>query len=377
MAPVPRTPLHEVQARQGARFGEVDGWEIARAFTGIQAERAAARQGAALVDRSHQGRLRLTGRKRVDLLHRLCTQDLKSLAAGQGARAAMLTDKGRLIDDLRLSLFDDHLLLITSPGRAEGLKRHIESLRFRDDVSIEEITAHTAMILIAGPRAAGLLADAVAAGRADAGPAASWTDLPRHHHREVSVAGVPLTASRAAGLHEASFRLVMPAEGAPAVWEALLAAGASHGALPMGEDAHEVRRIERGVPRAGREITEEHNPLEARLDDAISWTKGCYIGQEVVARLDSRQKVSRLLSGLRLADDAAGTVRPGDTLEAPERPGVPAGRVTSVAEPPASDRALALAYVRQDLSAPGTSIRVVSAGRTIAATVSDLPFAES
>jgi folate-binding protein YgfZ len=372
MAPLSRTPLYGVQTRLGARFGDVEGWELPLAYAGARAEHAAARRGTAFFDRSHQGRLRLTGRKRLDLLHRLSTQDLRALAPGQGARAAMLTDKGRLIDDLRVYVLDDHVLLVTSPGRAAALQRHIESLRFRDDVTVEEVTEATAMLLLAGPGAARLLAGATG----DAALASALSGMPRHHHRALMAAGAAVTAARASGLHDEAFRLIVAAGNAVAVWDALAEAGPLHGATPAGEEAHEALRIERGVPRAGREITEEHNPLEARLDDAISWTKGCYIGQEVVARLDSRHKVSRLLCGLLLPEGTAGAARPGDTLEAPGRPGVSAGRVTSVAAPQVSGRALALAYVRQNLSSPGTVLTLAADGRGVPATVCDLPFPE-
>jgi folate-binding protein YgfZ len=363
-----RSPLHMSQARHGATFGDVDGWEMPHRFTSALDEHAAFRSGAAIVDRSHQGRLRLTGPKRLDLLHRLATQDLRALAPGQGARAAMLTDKGRILDDLRVYAFADHVILLTSPGRADLIRRHIESLRFRDAVPIEEITHDTALVMVAGPRAAELLARAAGV--------TTLQDLPRHHHVTLTLAGEPVIAARAAGLDDVAVRLLMAASGAPAVWDALREADAGIGALPVGEDAHERRRIERGVPRAGRELTEDHNPLEARLDDAISWTKGCYVGQEVVARLDSRHKVSRLLCGLWFepGGDESFVPASGETLEAPDRPGVAAGVITSAAASPLFGGPIALAYVRQEFSAPGTPLHVVSAEGRVAATVSDLPF---
>jgi folate-binding protein YgfZ len=131
-------------------------------------------------------------------------------------------------------------------------------------------------------------------------------------------------------------------------------------------------RIESGVARFGRELTEEHNPLEARLDAAISWTKGCYVGQEVVARLDSRQKISKLLVGLWL--EPGPVPEPGSPIEDPGHPGHPIGRLTSVAPSIDLRRVVALAYVRNDRSAEGTRLTVVATEDRVEAEVAALPF---
>ncbi|MGH9866614.1 MAG: aminomethyltransferase family protein [Candidatus Polarisedimenticolia bacterium] len=325
--------------------------------TDPRAQHHAARTAVAIADRSTFGRLRATGAKRLDLLHRLITQDVRSLSPGQGARAAVLTDKGRLMDLLMLYVREDHVVIVTSPGQSPTIQQHIESLRFRDDVRLEDVTQATAMFDLIGPRAPALLAPNLEA-------------LPRHHSVAVQVAGHEVLAARTMGLHELGLRLLVPSDGAGAVRSALL----EQGAVPIGEEALEVLRIERGQPRFGREITLEHNPLEARLDDAISWTKGCYIGQEVVARLDSRNKVSRLLSGLRLAADAP-VPSHGDRVDAPDRPGVEAGLITSAARSWEPRETIALAYLRQDATAPGTRVVVTIEGKQHEAVVSDLPFA--
>jgi len=337
--------------------------------TDPRAEYQAARTAVALADRSSFGRLRAFGAKRLDLLHRLITQDVRSLSPGQGARAAMLTDKGRLMDELRLYVREDHVVIVTSPGQSSAIKGHIESLRFRDDVRLEDVTGDTAMIDLIGPAAPALLAAASGGAARE-----ELESLPRHHGRVLQIDGRAAVAVRTASLHERGLRLLVSAHDAATVWPALLELGAAFGASPIGEEALEVLRIERGQPRFGREITLEHNPLEARLDDAISWTKGCYIGQEVVARLDSRHKISRLLSGLRLTAADAPVPAPGAPVEAHGHPGIDAGQVTSAARTFEPDETIALAYLRQDSSAPGTRVVVMVEGRLHEAIVSELPF---
>jgi folate-binding protein YgfZ len=360
------SPLSPAHRAAGAVMGEADSWETPLRFGDPAAEHAAARHGAALADRSRAGRLRLTGSKRLDLLHRIATQDLRGLAPGQGAIAAMLTDKGRILDALRLHAREDDVVLVTSPGQAPAIQKQIESLRFRDDVQVSDITGTTAMLELAGPAAPALLEGL--AGES------GLADLPRYHSRRVRLAGHEALAARTLGMG-AGFRLIVDAAAAEEVWLALTQGPRPARAVPMGEEAWESLRIERGVPRHGRELTLDHNPLEARLDASISWTKGCYIGQEVVARLDSRQKVSRLLCGLWLDPSGAPLPAAGEELTAEDAPAVEAGRITSAVLSIAFARPIALAYVRQDLATPGARLRRPAVGAPPpGAVVAALPF---
>jgi len=363
----PRTPLHDFHRGYGTvAFGDVDGWLMPRVFENIKMEYLAAKGTVAVMDRSHEGRLRVSGAKRLDLLNRLTTNDVKSLAAGQGARTALLTDKGRMLDVLRLSAREDFLWLLTSPGNQTRVMEHIASLRFRDDVSAEDATAATAMISLFGPQAAHLVE---AAARAH-----QLGDLPAEGSRALEIGGTQVTAIRNRGLGAPGFDLIADAAGAPAVWQRLFAEGAPYGASPLGEEAFEMLRVERGIPRFGRELTEEHNPLEAGLADTISFKKGCYVGQEVIARLDSRQKVSRQLVGFWLEP---GPVPPAPSpIEAAGQEGTPVGTLTSVAPSLDFRRVIGLGYVRNEHAAAGTAVIVVDGADRIGAVVTGLPFSK-
>ncbi|HEY3176570.1 MAG TPA: aminomethyltransferase family protein [Candidatus Polarisedimenticolia bacterium] len=363
-APLSRTPLHDVQREGRAAFGEVDGWEMPRVYENIKMEYLAAKGTVAVMDRSNAGRLRVGGAKRFDLLNRLTTNDLRSIGPGQGARTALLTDKGRIIDDLRLYAREGDYFLVTSPGNALAVKTHIEKLRFRDDVTLEDVTGSTALIALFGPQSAHLL-EGVA-------HAHHLGDIPLHHHVELAIDGRTFLAARTTGLSGSGFDLVAAADAAPRIWRALFERGQAYGVSPLGEEAWEMVRIESGVPRFGRELTEEHNPLEARLEEAISWKKGCYVGQEVVARLDSRQKVSKLLVGLWL--EPGPVPEAGSPIESPDRPGLQTGRLTSVAPSLDFRRVIGLGYVRNEHSAEGTRLVVAAPDDRVNAEVSDLPF---
>jgi len=361
----PRTPLYDFHRRYGTvAFGDVDGWQMPRVFENIKMEYLAAKGTVAVMDRSHDGRLRVSGSKRLDLLNRLTTNDVKSLAAGQGARTALLTDKGRLIDVLRVSAREDSLWLLTSPGNQTRVMDHIAGLRFRDDVSLEDVTSTTAMISLFGPQAAHLLGAAAHAHHLE--------DIPMDGCREMEIGGTQVTAIKSRGLRAPGFDIIAEAAGAPAVWQRLFAEGAPYGASPLGEEAWEMLRIECGIPRFGRELTEEHNPLEAGLADAISFKKGCYVGQEVIARLDSRQKVSRQLVGIWLEPGPVPSA--SSPIEAPGQEGSPIGVLTSVAPSLDFRRVIGLGYVRNEHSATGTKVAIVDGDDRIGGVVTELPF---
>jgi folate-binding protein YgfZ len=324
----------------------------------------AARQAVAVMDRSHFGRLLVTGANRLDLLHRITTNDLRSIGPGQGAQTVLLTEKGRIIDDLRLYARGDDYYLITSPGNQARVRERIEKLRMRDDVTLEDVTAITAMFSLVGPLSAGLLESAAGAPRME--------EIPLHHHAHLVIDGHALLAARTTDMGGSGFNLIVDAGAAPSVWAALLDRGRTLGVRTLDAQAWEMLRIERGVPAFGRELTDEHNPLEARLDAAISWNKGCYVGQEVVVRLHSRDKVAKLLMGLRLEP---GSVPPaGSPIESPGRPGIEAGRLTSVAAAAHLGCVIGLAYVRTECCAAGTRLVIVSEGGRVSAEVSELPF---
>ena len=355
--------LHDLHQEQKAAFGEVDGWEMPLVYGNFKLEYLAAKGTVAVMDRSNHGRLRVSGTKRFDLLNRLTTNDLRTIEAGQGARTALLTDKGRIIDDLRLHVREEFFYLITSPGNEGCVKETIEKLRFRDDVTLDDVTRATAMISLFGPQSGHLLEGVTRARKLD--------EVPSHHCIQLTAGGTSFLAARTAEVGGSGFNLIMPAEAAGEVWNALLNGGPSYGVSPCGEEAYEMLRIEYGVPRFGRELTEDYNALEAGLGDAINWKKGCYVGQEVIARLDSRQKISKLLVGLWMDPGPLPAV--GSSIEIPGKTSI-VGTLTSVAPSIDFRRLVALGFVRNAHSTPGTRLEVVSSDDRIEAEVSALPF---
>lgn len=309
----------------------------------------AAKRYAALADLSAWGRLRMTGGDSLDLLHRLSTQDLWHIAPGQGVQTVLASEKGRVVDLLTVYRFPEHLLLTTAPGNQGAVLAWLDKYTISEDSQALDVTSSTAMLALLGPAAAAMLTG-VGGGALDG--------LPLHHHAQAVLGGREVTLARALLPAGGGFIVMCDSDALPAVRGVLLAAGA----MELGTAVYEALRIEAGIPVFGAELGEEHNPLEAGLEECISFSKGCYIGQEVIARLDTYQKVQRRLVALRLS---AGPAPASGTPLLHE--GAEVGRVTSSAQEPGQDAPVALAYVRTKWAAPGTRVTVGETEAEVAA----------
>lgn len=287
----------------------------------------------------------MTGADSLDLLHRLSTQDLRHVAPGQGAQTVLASDKGRIVDLLTVYRFPEHLLLVTAPGNQGAVLAYLDKYTISEDSQAADVTAATAMLALVGPEAEAVLGKA--AGRMVAG-------MALHQHAQATVRGREVTLARAALPAGGGYVVLCGSDALAAVRDALLTGGA----MEIGAAAYEALRIEAGIPAFGAELGEEHNPLEAGLESCISFSKGCYIGQEVIARLDTYQKVQRRLVALRLP---AGPAPAAGTPLLHE--GAIVGGVTSSAQAPGQVAPVAMAYVRTKWAAAGT--RLTAAGTEV------------
>jgi tRNA-modifying protein YgfZ len=300
-------------------------------------------EGCGLLDRSERGKLALTGADARSFLQGQVTNDVEGLSPGFGCYAAFLTPKGKMLGDLRILDAGDEVLLDTERVALQGLFNMIRQFSIGYDVDLHKRTLERGLLSLIGPEAAAI---------------AGAVDLPadEHSHALVSVrpAGITARAIRT----DVGVDLLFEA----GALEALRTALEDAGAVPVSEAAAEVLRVERGRPRYGIDLDESVIPQEAGLNErAVSFTKGCYVGQETVARLYYRGKPNRQLRGLRLSGPASS----GDELLFE---GGVVGRVTSVAQSPRFGQ-IALALVRRE-APPGTQ---VVAGDTTAEVV-ELPF---
>lgn len=354
------SPLRSVLAAHGARFGLRGDAEIACDFGDVSAEYRAIRAAAGLLDLSYRRKMRVTGADRMSFLQGMLSNDVAALVPGQGCLAAFLTIQGRVVAVPRVYVRADHVLLDVEPETAAGLRDGLLAHVVADDVEIEDVTGEIATLSVQGPNA-----DVVVA--AATGSPATFTHELDHQVRAVGGHAVTLARVREAG--ELGFELFASVPAAGEVWQRVLQGGGVLGLRPVGSTAAEICRVEAGLPRDGVDMDPSRLLLEVGLDAAISSTKGCYLGQEVVERGTARGHVNRKLVGLRVLDEALPD--PGARVEAG---GQDVGVVTSAVRSPALGRPVAMAYIRREHLAPGTRLTVRVPGGTAAAEVSPLPF---
>jgi folate-binding protein YgfZ len=322
---------------------------------------ARCRRGAGLFVLSSRGLVTVEGRDRTRWLDGMLTNDVKRLAPGRersGCHALLLTRIGRIVSDVHVLLHGEAFWLELE---AAALPKLVETLRkfiIADDVRLTDRSAEHVRLSLEGPASEAVFA--AAAGEAP-GLAVDSGDT-------FSIAGTPVIAAAWGVSGEPALQLFVPPESVDAVAAALREAGRSHGLVDADEAALEVLRIEAGTPRFGHELGESVLPAETGLVHAISDTKGCYTGQEIVARMASRGEASHALVGLAF-EGPEPPPAPGSAVEAQ---GARAGELTS-ATVSASAGAIALAYVRRAFASPGTPLGVGSR----AARVHALPFVRS
>jgi len=313
---------------------------------------ASVRRGAGLFALADRALLEVTGGDRVRWLQGQISNDVAGLAPGEGCYATVLTVKGRIVADLHVLAREDRFWLETGAAALDAVRARLERDIVADDVALADASARFARLAVEGAQTGAVLASAGVA-IPKAGGAA-----------DARVAGHDVVAWAFGFTNEPACQLLVAPADADAVRAALVAAGAPHGLVEADAATLETLRVESGTPGLGSELDEEVFPAEARLAHAVSTTKGCYTGQEIVERIRSRGAVNYLLVGLRFAGDPP---PPGTELHDPS--GKRVGEVTSVARSPDAG-AIGLAYLRRELDAPGTE---VVAG-AVAARVAALPF---
>jgi folate-binding protein YgfZ len=363
------SPLLASHQSRGARMGELGGVAVPRSFGDPAAEYLALREAAGVADRADLGVLRMWGKDPVRMLQGLLTNDLTGAPPGQGVYAAMLTPKGRMVADLRAftraTAEGPEVWVIVAREALAGVREHLGKYvppmfaRWADESDARGVLG------VYGPQAREVVSRTIGT---------ELPDMPLDGFAEPVREGEPLLVTRTDFAGADGFEIVAPAGALPGLWDALLEGGATAGARPVGQGALHTLRVESGKPRYGTDLTAETIPTEAYqsaglLDRAISFTKGCYTGQEVIVRIAHRGHVNRHLRGVLLHD--APVPANHTPLFHPET-GKEIGWTTSAAVSPKMRQTVALAYVRREVE-PGGSVRVGTVGGSEAEVV-EVPF---
>ncbi len=330
------------------RFGA----DLPARFAGLEAEYRAVRQNAGVYDASFRQWLRAVGDDRVDFMQGMLSNDVRALRPGGGTYATLLTQQGKIVSDLRVYAAEDHLLLDLPSIAAAAARAALEKLIVADDVELEPL--ELVLLGIEGPRFAEILQQSGAA--VPPGDGLAWN--------ETAIGGVPVRLALASHSGEVGALLGCAPADAAAVWAALRRAGAE----PVGAEALDALRIEAGVPWMGVDMDDGVLVMEAGLAGAVSFTKGCYLGQEVVERVSARGHVNRRRAGLEIP---SGDVQSGAALFVEARD---VGHLTSVARVPGRRGSIGMGYVRREHLDPGTELEVGSPGSGVRARLAPLPF---
>jgi aminomethyltransferase len=373
-----KSRLHEHHLKLGAVLGEAGGWEMPVHYGAPVAEHTAVRQGVGIADLSHRGRIRVTGEDRVKWLQSVISNDILPLAAGQGLYSGLLTHKGKMLSYFRVYALPDSLLLEDVGEIGDTTFQALRKfLLYGTRAKMENCAETWGLLLVSGPKTAALIKASFGADVTALKPLAFLTQkLPltpalsptggrgdgEGHHQALLI--------RTEETGETDVEILIPADGLVTAWDRLWSSGEPMGLKPFGTEAREALRLEAGLPRAGAELTEEVVPPEANLEGkAFSLTKGCYPGQEVVARMDTYGSVRRRLVGLLLQGDVLPPK--GAKLFSGERE---VGWVTSAARSPALNRVIAFGFPLRDFSTPGTTLTLEIEGHRYDTTVCPLPF---
>ena len=350
--------LREKQVAEGARFVDYAGRQAAADFGAAGDEASAVRSAVGLIDLSWRSLLRFTGDDRAAFLHSMTTNHVLDLPAGALQPTTCCDATGHLVGVLTLINTGDAYWAEMHPGCAEDVMTILDKHLVMEDVEIAEIHGAWGILSLQGPSAQSALQSVVGPGLTLPGP---------FQIREWSANGEPAYLLWISHTGEHGFGILAPRETLPGLWTQLLGAVREHGGRPVGLDALNALRIEAGIPWWGEDLDHSLLALEAGMEDWVHYAKGCYLGQETLARIHFRGRTNRQLMGLSLSN-IAGLPSRGVRLHSEDRE---AGWVTSAVQSPTLGRPIALGFVRREFLTPGTPLTLEDGDEAV---VTELPF---
>jgi len=354
--------LNDHHVKLGATFEEISGWQMPAHYGDMTAEHRAVRNAVGLADLSHRGKLRVTGEDRVKWLQSVISNDILPLQPGQGRYSSFLTHKGKMLTYFRCYIQTDAVVLEDVGEIGDTTYAALRKfLLYGTKAKMENCAESWGLLLVSGPKASHVLKASFGTDVADQKPV---------NFISAAIGGQTALVICTEETGERDYEILIPADGLVAAWERLMEAGAPHGIKPIGNQAREALRMEAGLPKAGPDLNEEIVPPEANLEEkAFSLTKGCYPGQEVVARMDTYGSVRRHLVGLVVKGSA---VPPkGAKLFSGDRE---VGWVSSATLSPELKTPIAFGFPVRDFSTAGTALTIEAGGTKYDATVQALPF---
>lgn len=356
--------IREFHQSLGAVFSEVNGAEVVDHFGDTLAEHAALGASAGVIDLSLRSRLCLTGADRQNFINGQVTNNVKDLKVGEGCYAVLVNARGRMQSDLNIYALANEMLLDFEPGLSASVAQRLEKYIIAEDVQVVDVAPLYGLLSVQGPRSAEAVRQRDPETELPTRPM-SFTTRTDATLGDIYVMNHPRTSS-------SGFDLFVPVGALGAVADKLIAVARTLGGRACGWRALEIARVEAGIPRYGVDMDESNLAPEAGIESrAISYSKGCYIGQEVIARIRTYGQVAKALRSLRLADDLAELPVKGDKLF---KDGKEVGYLTSAVASPTTKANLALGYVRREHNAIGTELTLQCGGKETPVTIVTPPF---
>lgn len=347
--------LFDKQKSFGAEFGVFHNWQLPRFYTSVKDEYTASKKDVVVIDRPYFEQIRIFGSDRVDLLHRLTTNDLRTLKPGEGQINIFTNEIGRIVDRVTLFKFENEIRLLINASNIKKINDWIGKYIFIEDVKTE-ILSTTGALSIFGPMSSELISKLFDL---------KVDDLADNHFQEIN----SLQIARTGELGIPGFNLITDSDSLEKLWDRLLVEGEQFELKPMGEQAYEVLRIEAGWPVYGKDFDDGINPHEARMLPYVNFDKGCYIGQEVVARLDTYEKVQKYLMGILLEGIAAPNEK--DTIFMSDQK---VGYLTSVTHSFDLNKNIALGYVQTKFIEENSELYIKSGQSEVKGKLVKLPL---
>lgn len=346
------TPLKSEHEKLGAQFAEYFGCELPANYGDTQREYKFARESVALIDTNYHAILSFTGKDRVRYLNAMLTGNIRDLAPGHGNISLLLNPQGRILAEVETLALDDRLLVISHAMIRAKLIETFDKFIIMDDVTMEDWTEKFGMLVLEGPKAAEIMRELCGV---------DLSALEELSHAETNICGIDCRMIRTSSGRNPAAEFLAPRENLAALWTVLLDAAKTSGGGPVGYDALNILRLEEGIAWYGVDFDENQIPHQAALESThISYTKGCYTGQEIVERVRSRGQIQRRRVMLRFSGDAV--PRAGEPLlalsaENSAERGAEIGFVTSAARSPKFGAVIGMGYVRREQIDPGSKVK--------------------
>lgn len=339
------TQFIKMQIDRGAKALVDDPSRIA-CYDDLETEYRALRDGTAIVDRSDRTTFEIVGADRATWLHNLTTNEVRNISAGEGNYAFALNVKGRILFDLNILVQQDSILIDLDRRFADRARAHFDKYTITEEITLTDRSDEVVRFALAGVGAMEVL------GAMGCSQLSAMSTLGS---RKIELFDTDMTLFRHDFCGPPGVELIIPADRAVSVWESFTQTGGTPRAVPVGANAVEVHRIEVGIPRSGAEITDDLVPAETgQFDRAVSYQKGCYLGQEIVERMRSRDVLARRLCSLTFEGDSC----PVADAALNRADGATIGKVTSVCRSMATGRMIGIGLIKTDGCEDGSRIKV-------------------